>query len=130
SFVRLGCLTAVGLGLVPLPGESPQWDVGRVLVYMIVPGVMAGAALVVTETIRDDLDTGVATGLVGFGFAVPWMLALLRSPLVDRHVSLTDWAAVPLVRIAVGAFFAARWQTARFRAVGRESARFTGTRNG
>ena len=66
--------------MVPLPGESPYWDVGRVLVYTIFPGAVAGAVLVVTETIRDDVDTGVAAGLVGFGFAVPWMLALLRGP--------------------------------------------------
>jgi hypothetical protein len=116
-------VAAVGMALLPLPGETPLWNVGRVIAHMILPGAVAGVVLVATETHRDDVDTGCAVGLTGFAFALPWMLIVLRTPLVNRNVELlSDWIVAPLLGIAVGSFLAARWLTARFRALGRSSA--------
>jgi len=121
-FALVGILLALGLRLLPLPGEAPQWTVARVVTYATVPGFVSAGCLFWWGIWRVSYVTGCGLGLTSFGVGVPLMLLLIRSPLLDRNVDLvSSWALVFLAAIIVASFAATRLMTAPFLAIARDS---------
>ena len=123
-FMLVASMAAVALRLLPLPGEVAQWNVARVVVYALSAGMLSGTPLLFWGWWNKNYGMGWGLGLASFGFAVPLMLVLIRSPFVDPNVDpVSGWTFIFFVAIILVSSAATYAMTAPFRAQGHESER-------